>query len=183
MLDDAIQWLPVDSSRICFAGMSNGAHMAYRYAAARPERLAAIACVAGPMAAPFPGSTNMPLLHVHGTNDEFAAYDGGRGPKSLFGDDLPSVPDTIAAWVRANGLDPAPRIETIPHRAGDGTTIEKRTFGPGANGVEVILYTVVNGGHTWPGQPPLPLALGKSSANMNANDVIWEFFERHRRKP
>lgn len=183
MLDDALGWLPVDPERIYFAGMSNGAHMTYRYAAERPQRLAAIACVGGPMAAPFPTTLSkpVPLIHIHGVDDEFAAYEGGRGPKSLFAEGLPSVAETIAAWVRANGLADEPRFEAFPDAVGDGTSIERRLWGPNSAGAEVILYTIIGGGHTWPGQPPLPLSLGKSSANMNANDAIWAFFERHRR--
>jgi len=74
------------------------------------------------------------------------------------------------------------RIERFPDTAGDGTEIERQEFGPGVGGIEVVLYIIEGGGHTWPGMPPLPLALGKSSANMNANDTIWEFFQKHCRR-
>ena len=44
---------------------------------------------------------------------------------------------------------------------------------------EVILYTVEGGGHTWPGRDPrLPL-LGKSTRDISANDLIWDFFQKH----
>src|SRR5262245_51567815 len=100
--------------------MSNGAHMSYRYAGDRSERIVAVACVAGTMAVPIPVLARpTPLLHIHGTDDEFAPFAGGSGPKSVYGVALPSVPDTIAAWARANGLSAAPRIERFPDRAGD----------------------------------------------------------------
>ena len=64
---------------------------------------------------------------------------------------------------------------------GDGTHIVRTCYGPGRDGSEVVLYLVEGGGHTWPGRPPLPLSLGKSTGNLDANDVIWDFFRRHER--
>jgi polyhydroxybutyrate depolymerase len=178
IFDDVGAALPIDRNRVFLAGMSNGAHMAYRYTSVRAERIRALACVAGPMAIALPSLARpTPLIHIHGTDDEFAPFNGGKGPKSPFGAHLPSVLETILAWVRANGLPETPRVDRFPDTAGDGTTIERRTFGP-KQGVDVVLYVVEGGGHTWPGMPPLPLVLGKSSANLNANDVIWEFFRK-----
>ena len=160
VLDDISRVLPIDPARVYFAGMSNGAHMTYRYAGARSRRIAAIACVAGPMASPVPELAKpVPLIHIHGTNDEFAPFLGGRGPRSTFGVEALSVQETIAAWVRANGLPESPRVERFADVAGDGTTIERQTFGPRADGIEVVLYVVEGGGHTWPGQPPSPSPL------------------------
>jgi len=43
----------------------------------------------------------------------------------------------------------------------------------------VILYVIDGGGHTWPGrQWPVPL-LGRSTRDVAANDLIWEFFQKH----
>jgi polyhydroxybutyrate depolymerase len=36
-------------------------------------------------------------------------------------------------------------------------------------------------GHTWPGREPMFATLGATTHNLIANDVIWDFFERHRR--
>jgi polyhydroxybutyrate depolymerase len=182
LLDDLMGSLQIDRKRVYLAGMSNGAHMAYRLAVEMGERFAAIACVAGPMTIePTAATKPMPLLHIHGTHDEFAPFDGGRGPRSLYREPLRSVPETIAAWVRVNGCPETPTVESNPDRVGDGTTIVRSAYGPGREGSEVVLYKVVEGGHTWPGRPPLPLQLGKSTMNLDANEVIWEFFQRHAR--
>lgn len=183
LLEDLARGVHHDADRVYLAGMSNGAHMAYRLASEMTEPFAAIACVAGPTSidAVHP-SRPIPLLHIHGTHDEFAPFNGGRGPRSLYGIDMRSVPDTIAMWVKANGCPTEPKVEHFPDRVGDGTSIVRHTYGPCQEAAEVILYTVENGGHTWPGRPPLPLTLGKSTANLIANDVIWEFFQRHPRK-
>ena len=33
--------------------------------------------------------------------------------------------------------------------------------------------------HTWPGREPPIKSLGKSTTNIIANDLIWEFFCKH----
>jgi polyhydroxybutyrate depolymerase len=43
----------------------------------------------------------------------------------------------------------------------------------------VVLIVIEGGGHTWPGRKPPLKILGKSTRNLSANDVMWEFFERH----
>jgi len=180
LLNHLQETLSVDPRRIYAAGMSNGAHMTYRLANEMTDRFAAIAGVAGPMAmAQIAPSRPISVIHFHGTNDEFAPFAGGRGPRSIYGQDFLSVDHTIANWVEANGCPPDPRIESIPDRAGDGTTILRKTYGPGRDGTEVVLVAVEGGGHTWPGRPPLPLMLGKSTSNLQANDWIWEFFQKH----
>jgi polyhydroxybutyrate depolymerase len=183
LLDDLPGVLRLDPGAIYLAGMSNGAHMSYRLGAAMADRFAAIACVAGPMAIELETAPARPIsvLHIHGSDDEFAPFEGGRGAKSLYGISLPSVPDSVMAWVRVNRCPPTPREEVLPDSAGDGTHIVRWTYAPGAEGSEVILIKIEGGGHTWPGRPPLPLTLGKSTTNLNANDEIWSFFCRHRR--
>ena len=118
--------------------------------------------------------------YIYGTDDEFAPFQGGKGPKSPFGVELPSVPETIAAWV-GHAACPNAAHRALSDLAGDGTTIERRTYGPDVHGIEAVLYVIEGGGHTWPGMPPFPLSLGKSSANMNANDAIWDFFRKRKR--
>jgi polyhydroxybutyrate depolymerase len=49
--------------------------------------------------------------------------------------------------------------------------------------VEVVVYTIEGGGHTWPGGVQyLPVSLvGRTSANLDATETIWAFFSRHHR--
>ncbi|MHC5543321.1 polyhydroxybutyrate depolymerase, partial [Singulisphaera rosea] len=72
-----------------------------------------------------------------------------------------------------------PTVARLPDRADDGTTVQMKSYGPGREGSEVILYVIEGGGHTWPGgKARLPL-LGKTSREVSANDLIWEFFQKH----
>ena len=178
LIDDLTTFTPVDPQRIFVCGMSNGAQMAYRLAAALPERLAAVATVAGPLGvdvATLPRP--VPLLHIHGTEDRFAPYLGGVGDRSVYGVDFRSAPDSVRAWAQANGCPETAVTQFDEPTVDDGTRIVRHVYGSGQR--KTILVTVEGGGHTWPGRPPFPEILGRSTRNLDANDTIWAFFESH----
>ena len=52
----------------------------------------------------------------------------------------------------------------------------------GANGLKVVGFTIVDGGHTWPGGTQyLPkFMIGPLSKNLNACDEIWKFFKENK---
>lgn len=183
LLDDLEKVIRVDPKRVFATGMSNGGMMSYRLADEMSDRIAAIAAVGGPMASPSCApSRAVPVLHFHGLEDEYAPYEGGRGRKSRAFTYFYSVPHTINAWVKANGCDNKPNVEKLPPIVEDGTSVTRKTYGGGRDGSEVVLYEIAGGGHTWPGKPSLAFFLGKTTKNVNANDVIWEYFEKHPRK-
>jgi len=41
------------------------------------------------------------------------------------------------------------------------------------------LYLIENGGHTWPGRQPKIDFIGRSTTQIDANDIIWDFFQKH----
>jgi poly(3-hydroxybutyrate) depolymerase len=57
------------------------------------------------------------------------------------------------------------------------------------NSAEVVLIEIRGGGHLWPGRP-IPARfknnpdvsglLGKTSQNVSANDLIWDFVKRYK---
>ncbi len=57
------------------------------------------------------------------------------------------------------------------------------TYAPCAQGTEVILYTIEGGGHAWPGGTQyLPrILIGPVSRDIDATQVIWQFFASHPR--
>lgn len=67
----------------------------------------------------------------------------------------------------------------IPDTAKDGTTITRKTYGSGKDGAEVVLVVIEGGGYTWPGQEPRVRFLGRSTKSISANDLMWEFFQKH----
>jgi polyhydroxybutyrate depolymerase len=178
LLDDLESAANVDAKRVFVTGMSNGGFMCYRLADALSDRIAAIAPVAGTMAIPEAHPKRpVPVLHMHGTADKIVPYEGPtNGAGRLI--NFKSVDDSIADWVKIDGCDPTPTVTELPVTVNDGTSVERKVYGGGKGGAEIMLYTVRNGGHTWPGRPALQF-LGKASKNLDANDVIWEFFEKH----
>ncbi|QDT55524.1 Oxidized polyvinyl alcohol hydrolase precursor [Caulifigura coniformis] len=181
LLDDLGAVLNVDQKRVFAAGMSNGGMMCYRLAAELSDRIAAIAPVAGTMAIPTarPGRP-VSVLHFHGTADNVVQYNG-RNSGAL--QPLKSVSDSIEYWRIVNGCAAKPVVSDLPDRdRSDGTTVRRTQYPPGNDAAEVVLYAVQNGGHTWPGQKSLLPTLGKSTLDISANDLMWEFFERHSMK-
>ena len=181
ILDDLAAHFAIDPRRVFATGLSNGAMLSYRLAAECSERFAAIAPVAGPMAAPTKSRRRQPvsIVHFHGTADLFTPFDGGVGKRSVTKTSHASIPHTIEAWVRANGCPPQPAIAELPPTIDDGMRIVEHSYGPGRDGAEVVLYVVEGGGHTWPGRPANTFVFGKSTQNLSANDVMWDFFCRH----
>ena len=81
----------------------------------------------------------------------------------------------------ANGCDETPKADVLS--AGrDGLRVTRRTFGSGRDGSEVVLVVIEGGGHTWPGKKPTAAVLGRSTLNVSANDLMWEFFQKHQLK-
>lgn len=182
LLDDLAKVINVDHRRVFATGMSNGAILCYLLASELSDRLAAIAPVAGPMGTDscWPQQP-VSVLHFHGTLDQFAPYAGGHGKRSLTQTEFFSVDHSIRCWVAANGCRDVPELTEIEDRHGDGTHITVQRYHGGEQGSEVILYQIHGGGHTWPGREPRLEVLGPYTSNVVANEVMWEFFERHGR--
>jgi polyhydroxybutyrate depolymerase len=160
-------------------GMSNGAMMCYLLADKLSERLAAIAPVAGPMGTETCSPTRpVPVIHFHGTADEFAPYAGGIGRRSISKTNFYSVEHTIAQWAQANRCDPQPSDEEL--HLGE-TKITRSTFRPAQAGAEVVLYQIHGLGHTWPGRESRFKALGPTTKDIDATEIMWQFFHRHAR--
>lgn len=178
VLDDLASVANIDARRIYACGMSNGGMMCYRLAAEMSERIAAIAPVAGTIAIDESKPRRpVPVIHFHGAQDTIvpfaAAKPSARSPMKLKG-----VRESVQTWVELNGCQAQPIIDTIS-KPDDDMTVTRSTYRGGKNGAEVVLVVIESGGHTWPGQQPPIGFIGKSTKNVSANDLMWEFFQRH----
>jgi polyhydroxybutyrate depolymerase len=179
ILDDLPKVLSIDPKRVYATGISNGGMMCYRLAAELSERIAAIAPVSGTMA----GEKCRPrrpvsVMHFHGTDDKLVPFNGPDEQTAKFLS-FKSVDETIRIWAKIDGCPMKPQTIDLPSMADDGTSVKKKIYGPGKQGSEVILFVIQGGGHTWPGRTwPIPW-LGKTTKNISANDLMWEFFQRH----
>jgi polyhydroxybutyrate depolymerase len=192
LLDQVEQTLCIDTARVYVSGLSNGAFMASAVACALSDRVAAVAPVAGLQ---LPDDCRpdrpVPIISFHGTADQYVAYAGGLGPAvanlpspdgtGTLGTGVPSapgaarsVPDTELAWARRDGCA-AP--ETT-HVADDVTLVHHRCPGD----VDVELYTIDGGGHTWPGSEfarSIEQIVGRTTTSISATKLIWQFFLDH----
>lgn len=179
LLDDLEVQLNVDRKRVYATGMSNGGMMCYRLAAELSDRIAAIAPVSGTLAIEkCEPKRPVSVMHFHGTEDTLVHFHGPDNQSRTF-IWYKSVEDTMRIWTKLDGCPDTPTITPEPKTSADGTRVTKRTYGPGKDGTEVILFVIEGGGHTWPGRDPTRRFLGTTTKEISANDLIWEFFERH----
>jgi polyhydroxybutyrate depolymerase len=192
---------PVDRQRIFALGMSNGAFFSGRLACEAAGQIAAVAAVAGPLAGPLAAGCRpqrpIAVLLVHGDADPIVPYGGGEVRSiSVAGSGTTlSAPAAAAHWARVDGCAASPGTtmasgsaavnpqlaelpDTVPS---DGTHVRREIYTGCTAGTEVVLYTVVGGGHTWPGGPQyLPrLLIGRTTHALDASAAAWEFFTRH----
>ncbi|AKJ63739.1 alpha/beta fold hydrolase [Kiritimatiella glycovorans] len=188
LLDDLADIIHMDENRVFATGISNGGMMAYRVASELSDRIAAIAPVGGPMGtAECNPASPVSVIHFHGTADELAPFNGGRGKgtsnvPAAMRPEFFSVEHSINCWVEANGCAKEPTVTPMPDTADDGMRVIRKVWGGGKNGSEVVLYEIEGGGHTWPGMEPPAAMLGESTKDISANDLMWDFFRKHARK-
>jgi len=183
LLDDLATVIHVDANRVYATGLSNGGIMTQHLASELSDRIAAIAPVGGPLMMDAVNAKRaVPVMHFHGTTDAYAPFQGGYG-KGSFGrkgvTNFRSVEHTIQAWVKHNGCNAAPEVVPLPDKAADGMKCTRKNWSGGRDGSEVVLIEIEGGGHTWPGMKPIVEMLGPSTMDISANDLMWEFFEKH----
>lgn len=181
LIDQLIKEGVADRRRVYVTGISNGAYMTHRLGCDLGDKIAAIAPVAGTMAKPMSESLKptrpMPVVYFHGTEDKIV----GIGGADLFSKQAISLSadDVVAWWAKHNGCADEPQVEKLPDKAEDGTTVERKMYAAGKSGAPVIFYEIHGGGHAWPGGNLQPEALlGKTTRDINASEIIWEFFSK-----
>jgi polyhydroxybutyrate depolymerase len=178
LLDDLGTAVNIDAKRVYASGLSNGGMMCYRLAVELSDRIAAIAAVAGTMAIDERETKRaISVMHFHGTKDTIVPYGPpfGKTPSFIR---LKGVEETVEIWVRLNGCEKTPQTNMLS-KDEDKTKVTRLSYVGGKDGSEVVLVTIDGGGHTWPGRQPPVAFLGKSARNISANELIWEFFQKH----
>jgi polyhydroxybutyrate depolymerase len=168
---DLIQYLQgqytIDPRRIYATGMSNGGGMANRLGCDLSEVIAAIAPVSG---AYFfwqdcQSQRPVPVLAFHGTDDKVVPYEGAGQNKAL-----PSLKAWAEDWASRNGCH---NTSSIFYQAG---SVTGEAWEACQEDASVVLYTIAGYGHSWPGSP---LLAAIATDEINATDVMWEFFQAH----
>ncbi|HLX00130.1 MAG TPA: PHB depolymerase family esterase [Candidatus Acidoferrales bacterium] len=189
LLDQLESKYSVDTSRIYATGLSDGGFMDFWLACELAGRIAAVAPVAATMPQPITESCSdwsfrpVPILMIHGTTDPIVSYNGRLGFGA--GYFLLSAKETLKFWAKTNDCKGKPSRTTLPPNSPEGLETHVDSYGECKDNSEAILYSVVKGGHTWPGgEQYLPeTVVGKTSADLDANELIWKFFSAHPMPP
>ena len=165
----------IDPARIYANGLSNGGGMAFVLSCTLSDRIAAVGMVAAAQLLPWSWCTDprpVPMIAFHGTADRVTPYNGGASwvaPRPF-----PNVLTWAANWARRNRCGHNPVESAV---AADVTRLEYTNC---ADDAAVVLYTVREGGHTWPGGKPLPeWFVGTTSRSIDATSQMWAFFREH----
>lgn len=183
MLADVVSIASVDPARIYVNGFSNGGGMTVDLGCNAAETFAAMGTVAAAVVATddCEPARPMPAIVFHGTADPIVPYEGGEmgSPVLQWAAGVANAPpafvgveDWVAVWAQNNACDPTP--ETMAPQ-GDARGIRYTGCDAGA---DVVLHTIEEGGHAWPGGFPIP-GVGKTSRDIDATEEMWEFFQQY----
>ena len=164
----------VDRNRVYAAGISLGSEFSAIVACTPGDHIAAVGLVAAeflidPCAGPIP------VIAFHGTADPIVAYASGATGAALPGVKVVGVLQNLDHWAALDRCRPGPLRRRL------STMVIRRTWSACHGGSSVVLYTVLGGGHTWPGSP-ITLAAGTFGATthqIDATGLMLAFFDRH----
>jgi polyhydroxybutyrate depolymerase len=184
-IDHVVKNSCVDPRRIYVTGFSGGARMSSMLGCRLADRITAVAPVgglragraAGPeYAEPDTGDCQppraLPVLAIHGTDDETNPFPGGGGSRWGY-----SVERAAARWASLDHCSTAPAVEKVSER------VARVRYGACRASSEVVLYRIEaprdqGGGHVWPGGRR-DLSTRPPPAELDATKVILEFFAQH----
>ena len=149
-------------------GMSNGGFMSYSLACEHPDVFSAIGSVTGSMSATDFGCVPqqvVPIVHLHGTEDETVLYDTGVGSPGWGSDGVPAI---IGHWTGLMGTTTLEETALPNQEAVDATSVDFFRYAGAPGGQEFHHYRVNGGGHDWFGV--------WGSPDVNATAVLWHFF-------
>jgi polyhydroxybutyrate depolymerase len=178
MIETLTRSLNIDLTRIYAVGYSAGGMFSYRLGCELPDQFAAVASVAST----FPeylvdhcdDTPPVPVLIIQGTDDPIVPWVGVRGAYK-------SAAASLDYWQDHNGCSTSTGIIPLPDTdVNDGIRVLSEGGGGCDDNADVQLYSLLFGGHTWPGHPMnAPLELGETGLDIDATQVIWEFFAAH----
>jgi len=154
LIDKMVDQYKIDRNRVYLSGFSMGGMFTYHAMNKIPDKIAAFAPISG---YPMGGTTAnasvrpIPIIHTHGTGDDVVNFGGVQG--------------ALNAWIKHNGCPTTAKVEKnyrgTPH-------ITRHTWGPGNDGVEVVLMELADKGH-WI----------SNDYGVKTGEEIWKFCKRY----
>jgi len=153
LIDAMVSKYKIDRNRVYLSGFSMGGMFTYHAMNRIPDLIAAFAPISG---YPMGGTTAnanvrpIPIIHTHGTSDDVVSFGGVQG--------------ALNAWIKHNGC---PTKATVVKNYRGTPNITRHTWGPGNNGVEVVLMELEGKGH-WI----------SNDFGVKTGEEIWNFCKR-----
>ena len=152
IIDVMVESYDIDPGRVYLSGFSMGGMFTYHAMNRIADRIAAFAPISGyPMggATANPKVRPIPIIHTHGTADDVVAF--------------ANVQKNLDVWIQHDGCPATPQVTQnylAPH-------ITRHVWGPGNNGVEVVLMELANKGH-W-----------VANDVVHTSQLIWDFCKNY----
>ena len=125
LIDKMVDDYDIDRGRVYLSGFSMGGMFTYHAMNRIADRIAAFAPISGyPMggATAKAGVRPIPIIHTHGTSDDVVTFS--------------NVQSALNVWINHNGC---PTTATVTKKYRGASHITRRVWGPGNDGVEVVL--------------------------------------------
>jgi polyhydroxybutyrate depolymerase len=175
LIDKLAATYKINPKKIYATGHSNGGMMAYRLACELSGKIAAIAPNSSTMVVTQPcnASRAVPVLHMHSILDTNVPYTGGQGT-GVSNHYNPPLDSVFQVWSLKNACATPAQVIT------NNSSYKLTKWTDCSNNVSIQYYLTKDGGHAWPGGSPGGLPVGDKPSNaINANDLLWEFFQQY----
>ncbi len=176
LIDKMIADYKINPKKVYATGHSNGGMMSYRLACELANKVAAIAPCGSTMVVTSPcnASRAVPVLHLHSEKDNNIPYQGGSGSgPGTIGLHLAPLDSVMKLWSDKAGCTNPGVVEVSNNR------YTLTTWTGCNNNVTIKYYLTKDGGHSWPGGKAGSVIGDPPSTAINANDLLWEFFQQH----
>ena len=154
IIDAMVEKYDIDPGRVYLSGFSMGGMFTYHAMNKIADRIAAFAPISG---YPMGGATAkasvrpIPIIHTHGTSDDVVTFS--------------NVQKNLNVWIKHNGC---PETAKVTKKYRNAPHITRHVWGPGNDGVEVVLMEMANKGH-WI----------SNDYGVKTGDEIWKFCSRY----
>jgi poly(3-hydroxybutyrate) depolymerase len=154
IIDAMVEKYDIDPGRVYLSGFSMGGMFTYHAMNKIADRIAAFAPISG---YPMGGATAkanvrpIPIIHTHGTSDDVVTF--------------ANVKNNLNVWIKHNGC---PETAEVTKKYRGAPHITRHVWGPGNDGVEVVLMEMAGKGH-WI----------SNDYGVKTGDEIWKFCSRY----
>ena len=155
LIDEMVKKYDIDPGRVYLSGFSMGGMFTYHAMNRIADRIAAFAPISGYTMGGVTAKASVrpiPIIHTHGTADDVVPF--------------ANVKQNLMVWIKHNGC---PETAKVIKKYRNAPHITRHTWGPGNDGVEVVLMEMADKGH-WI----------SNDYGVKTGDEIWKFCSRYK---